>query len=276
MARPLPDGIGSRASWSVHPKGKAIVFVHGFKGSALGTWLEFPRLLQQMKEFAGCDLIFYGYDGARMRATNSAYWLRVFLKEVVENPSKLANQTLWVPRPLNFSYDAVVICAHSLGAVVSRQALLDAHLSKEKWVSKTRLVLFAPAHLGASILPLVYESMGALPINFRLVPTGGIMRLLLVLLVFATKLRWRVLQDLEPRCLALKKLLKDSLKAINDGNANFLIAPAVLHAANDDIVHPIRFAEDLPHEVIPGKSHTQACKPSGTFLQPVEAVKKLL
>src|SRR2546426_774080 len=124
MPRSLPDwGINSQAYWSIKPNRKAIVFVHGFKGSALSTWLEFPRLLQQMHKCAGCDLIFYGYDGARMRATNSAWLLRKFLKQVVENSRELANQTLppFLKRPPNFSYDNVIICAHSLGAVVSRQ-----------------------------------------------------------------------------------------------------------------------------------------------------------
>ncbi|MDX0196885.1 hypothetical protein GOC06_26085 [Sinorhizobium meliloti] len=43
----------------------------------------------------------------------------------------------------------VTVIAHSLGAPVSRRALLDAIRNQASWAGKTRLQLFAPAHMGA-------------------------------------------------------------------------------------------------------------------------------
>jgi triacylglycerol esterase/lipase EstA (alpha/beta hydrolase family) len=186
--RAIPVGEGSQAEWALEPKGKAIVFVHGFKGAAVGTWLEFPTMLRQEPSAAGWDLIFYGYDGVRTRATNSANHLRTFLQQLFTDPLPVMNTTLdnEAQRPTTFSYEKVIIVAHSLGAVVSRQAILDAHLIHAPWVSRTGLILFAPAHLGAQILPLLMQTVTGLGGKFGAAAT------------FFLKFRWRVLRDLEP------------------------------------------------------------------------------
>src|SRR5215217_7502595 len=41
--------------------GTAIVFLHGFGGSATGTWEQFPTLLATLPEAANTDVFFLGY-----------------------------------------------------------------------------------------------------------------------------------------------------------------------------------------------------------------------
>src|SRR6266404_521895 len=136
--RRISAGQNSMAEWAVQPEGNALVFVHGFKGSAVGTWTEFPTLMRDQARCSGWDLIFYGYDGVRTRATNSAGHLREWLEILSTNPLSIINPTLdeEVRRGAGFAYKRIILVAHSLGAIVSRQALLDAHLHRRDWVSR--------------------------------------------------------------------------------------------------------------------------------------------
>jgi pimeloyl-ACP methyl ester carboxylesterase len=139
-------GRSSKAFFATEPVGSAILFVHGFGGKATDTWLEFPRLLPLEAESAGYDLLFYGYDGKKARAAFSAAGLLEFLDALNDTPSRdVINPSLTpgIPkRPKAFRYKRLVICAHSLGAVVSRLALLDAgnQTPRRRWLSRVRLL----------------------------------------------------------------------------------------------------------------------------------------
>lgn len=258
----LHVGPKSKAFWSVQPGGAVLIFVHGFGGGATSTWLEFPFLLQREPAAAPFDLIFYGYDGLQTRATNSARDLERFLDRLVTSPAALANQGLIadLQRPLGFAYQRVVVVAHSLGAVVSRQALLDAYLNQRPWAPRVSLILFAPAHLGSNLLKLAGDFLTGLSL-----PLAGASTALL-------KAKLRVLQDLEPNSAMLEKLLADTQTELGRGNAASLIARLVVHADEDDVVEPIRFAQDPPHELIHGKGHTEMCKPRDGFPDPLALV----
>ena len=58
-----PRGQGSRGRFAAieEPRG-AVIFVHGFKGSAIDTWLDFPFALERESRVEDYDLLFYGYD----------------------------------------------------------------------------------------------------------------------------------------------------------------------------------------------------------------------
>jgi hypothetical protein len=120
-----PWGVGSRTrlSKAAHPMG-ALIFVHGFKGDAWTTWLDFPGGLATAEKASDYDLFFYGYD-SRQSAPTIAIELIDFLRAVAENPADaVTNSSLASGMPLRkaFSYESLVLCAHSLGAVVSRLA----------------------------------------------------------------------------------------------------------------------------------------------------------
>jgi len=250
----IPFGEKSEAHWAIAPTGKALIFVHGFGGSAVTTWVQFPSMLEQERACRGSDLIFYGYDGLRTRARPSADKLIRFLDVLFAKPSELVTQSLrTVHRSPSFSYKRIVIVAHSLGAVVSRLALLDAFGKHRDWTTRTNLVLFAPAHGGASILPLASLAMGFL----RLAPVEALARY-----------RFQVLHDLGEDCLTLRNLADQTRKALAKGGKH-LKAKHVVYAGDDKIVNPVDFCDDPTPEFIHGASHTGVCKPGDDFREPL-------
>src|SRR4051812_46296137 len=121
VGKKLPFGIKSEVQWALHPSGKAFVFVHGFGGGAVTTWVQFPTLLQSERGYSGYDHFFYGYDALRKRARPSADSLVQFLDRLFTDPVGLFSETTTTfVRSPTLQYDAVVVVAHSLGAVVSR------------------------------------------------------------------------------------------------------------------------------------------------------------
>ena len=63
MPRDLGWGRNSRVHWSIAPRGRAIVFVHGFGGAATSTWNQFAALLTGRSE---CAEIGTFWDMARL------------------------------------------------------------------------------------------------------------------------------------------------------------------------------------------------------------------
>jgi pimeloyl-ACP methyl ester carboxylesterase len=250
-------GEQSEALWALKPTGRAILFVHGFGGSATTTWVQFPTLLQKENSCRGYDLVFYGYDGLRTRARPNGDLLARFLDAMFSNPAGLLAQSLPSgSRPKTFRYKQIIIVAHSLGAVVSRIALVDAYGKRRDWASKVKLVFFAPAHGGANILSLASLAMGVL----RMVPVEAFARY-----------QFQVLHDLEENCQTLAQLAAQTRKAI-EGGARNLIAERIIYAGQDKVVNPATFCEDPVPDFIHGASHTGVCKPRNDFSDPLQYV----
>ena len=131
-ARPLkgtqkPDK-DVRVLFAAQPSSKAILFIHGYGGDVITTWSDFHDLLLGCAKCSGQDLFFYGYDGLRADMNASAAIFRTFLDRLFGKTASILadNLPLSASRPSTFRYDELVIAAHSLGAVISRRALLDA------------------------------------------------------------------------------------------------------------------------------------------------------
>jgi pimeloyl-ACP methyl ester carboxylesterase len=253
----IPFGEGSEALWSLTPTGNAILFVHGFGGSATTTWIQFPTLLQQVAACRGYDFLFFGYDGLTIRARPSADLLVRFLDALFDDPVDVVKQSLpSANRTKKFKYKKILVVGHSLGAVVSRLAVVDAHRKKRRWVPKIELMFFAPAHGGASILPLASLMMGAL----RLAPIEALARF-----------KYQVLHDLERKSQTLTQLEAQTSTAIKRGARN-LIARRIVYAGNDKIVDPVDFCDDPAAEFIHRVTHTGVCKPRVDFNDPLHHV----
>jgi pimeloyl-ACP methyl ester carboxylesterase len=258
-------GLKTRAYFSINPNGKLLLFVHGFGGSSTGTWDQFSSLLPEEAACAGCDLIFYGYDGLHVRSDISATNLGNFLDRLLTDPCAIVNPLLdpLQQRPASFSYNSVVIVAHSLGAVVSRRAVLNALRNGKQWTDKIKLALFAPAHMGANTAKLAAQAITALPwVGNFLAPW--------------IQYKFSVLQDLETASLTLKQLLDDTEKALKQAKATYLIATSVVFGEHERIVNPNRFCEDPDLKVFKSKDHMQVCKPSKDFIEPIQEVIGLL
>lgn len=140
--RPTGPGARSTAFWAYEPTGDVVVFVHGFNGHPLRSWMEFPIHLPSLRP--GADLIFYGYDGRYASVVASALILEQFLSSLMSSPAALVNPTVQkhLHRSDSFRYRRLFLIAHSLGAVVTRRALLEAARPiPPGWLSSTTLLL---------------------------------------------------------------------------------------------------------------------------------------
>jgi pimeloyl-ACP methyl ester carboxylesterase len=257
-------GENVEALFSAQPNRKAVLFIHGFSGNALRTWSEFPELLPECSKCTGSDLYFYGYDALRDELIASAAIFRVFLDRLFGKTKEIlaANLPPSAQRADDFEYDQLVIAAHSLGAVVARRALLDATIKQSGWVARTKLVLFAPAHMGARVADLALEAAS----SFSFVKLfGHIIR-------FASPF----IDELKPNSPELKSLLADTTAALEGGKNAHLVAQKVIIATRESIVSNIPFAKDPPPDAIAGTSHTTVCKPRKNFLQPFTYLEECL
>lgn len=173
-------------------------------------------------------------------------------------------------RPTDFQYGQVLICAHSLGAVIARRALLDIALQDPPWrdrLSAVRLQFFAPAHKGALIIKLAEEGLAAISVPLAFAKING------KLAAVGLKSRYQVLQDLEPGSQTLTDLEAETRRLLDqDPQAHAYLRAHVVHARRDHVVAQGQFARDHRPDFIDGKGHIEVCKPELGFLQPLETV----
>jgi pimeloyl-ACP methyl ester carboxylesterase len=261
----------AKAVWAAPPSGEVVIFVHGFGGNAISTWRQFIEFWPMGR--AGCDLVFYGYDSLYPQVGYSAAELREFLEQFLAAPANWINPTvahintsLWnCTRSDDFQYKRIIIVAYSLGAVIARRALLDAGEKELKWISRTRLVLFAPAHKGAKISKLFFGALTGVPFSAPLVSL--------------VKLGFRSLEGLDEKSAELEKLEEDTLSAIvKRGNRDLepLKAAAVVFPKGDLTVIQVRFAKDSPEITFPNCGHVDCCKPRPDFWRPIEMIDGVL
>lgn len=250
-------GINTRVWWSHQPSSEAVVFVHGFGGQALKTWSRFPSLLCSEPACAGFDLFFFGYDGLHTEAVSSAGQLMRFLSGLFNSPEDMyrdsgAPLAARVRHP--GSYDRVVIVAHSLGAVVSRRAVLDAFndAAATAWAKRVHLVLFAPAHLGAKLMSLVRQT-----------PIGSVLAILSLTQLLG---RYVVLDDLKEGSVTLENLKDDLKRTFDTGTSANLRSRLVTWAENDRVVRNGTLFPDPAPTLVPGHDHLSICKPNDSDL----------
>lgn len=258
---------GFRAYWSTKPAGTAIVFVHGFNGEAVGTWSQFERYLPQSPRCIGSDLIFFQYDSLYRQCATSAAALHTLITQLCADRQGLIHQTLGFQgigaQPL--AYQKIVLVAHSTGAVVARKALLRMYRNNEAHAQQVSLVLFAPAHLGAHASQL----MGLLSV----IPYAGwVPSLLRYRYPPVTELCTGPLGELSQ---SLKDLRDETANALQNG-ATYLRARKVVFGEYDNIVVVGNYCQDAVFDRAVEKSHTDVCKPTSTYRDPIEVVLRLI
>jgi pimeloyl-ACP methyl ester carboxylesterase len=147
---PVPGYQASKARWALQPRGQAVLFVHGFNGTSVGTWKGFDEILPLEPRARGLDLLFYGYDSWLTDIRSSGRKLFRLMQTLHTDNGSLAPPALGTARASFNGYKSILVCAHSLGGVVTRRALLHACKRDEPWAENTASILFAPAHLSIS------------------------------------------------------------------------------------------------------------------------------
>ncbi len=250
---------------AIVPAKTMVVFVHGFSGSALATWREFSSLASLDGDFAEADLLFFGYRSLRHQTNTSAANLFGLCEKLLANPAKYLNGPRYktLERPSDHAYEHILFVAHSLGAIVTRRALLTAATKGVPWVAKTTLLLFAPAHLGATDVSRIPE---VLPKALR---------------ALVTLSRWKIqtLREVEQGSTTIENLkehTKDALASAASGAISHLKAFRVLFGPNDDIVDQNQFCADPPLTPVEDTNHTSVCKPRNGDLRPLGYVKEAM
>jgi pimeloyl-ACP methyl ester carboxylesterase len=257
----------------------AIVFVHGWGGSAAGTWAEFPSAVRAMPEAATADAFFLNYPSRVVSVASAGRDCQAFLEDLLRAPAtQLVNPSLpreEAARPPDWRYARVVLVGHSMGAVVIRRALLNLDRADPlkrltpSEAASIRLLFFAPAHLGApSLAKFVASGLG-----LDMLPGASLVGQLVTLY-------FRSLQDLKENSTALAQLLKDNeaarvRRAANNATDTDLHA-RVVHARGDKVVVQDRFDEDWDERSIAGRNHRSACKPDGSYRRPVDELRSVL
>ncbi|MBI3134031.1 MAG: alpha/beta hydrolase [Bacteroidetes bacterium] len=252
-------GINTQGYFSFEAPDNLIVFVHGFGGNALGTWNNFPAILLFDDQFKKADIIYYGYDTFKGQAGDHAAELYHFLNAVM---SPVGNGILPLLQNLpERDYKRIILVAHSLGAVLVRQAQLLAYIDNKTWVHKTEIALYAPAHHGAEVISLAMQALPGL---------SGLLG------IFA-KFRFPILNDLDAKDDGILKAIKEQTETLqNSGKGDFTKAKLVVYSKGDKVVKSYQYLLDKPAEVIPNTSHMSVCKPKDAYIKPVELLKKIL
>jgi len=249
------DEIRSHIICSRRPAKQCIVFVHGFNGEAIQTWDGFNADALKDPALAETDLIFFGYDGLNSNALAASSFLFDLLDSVMSDGALIGRQS-----PPATAYASCVLAGHSLGALVTRWALIRAYEQKLPWLDKIRYILFAPAHSGGIIVDSVTELLGSNPISKFL---GNL-----------AKAKIPLLQELRQGSPMLK-CLEDKTKAALTAGCTSLRPRRVLIAEFELIVSNIPFPGDPYPTAIRKAEHTTVCKLS-QFPQILAYVKELL
>ncbi|CAN5885225.1 hypothetical protein BH11BAC7_BH11BAC7_07190 [soil metagenome] len=255
----IKHGVNTQGFFSFEQPENLIVFVHGFGGNAISTWNNFSSSLIFDDHFKKSDIIFYGYNTFKGSANDHATQLYHFLNLAV-NP--LLNDVLPMQQKLpDRNYQRIVFVAHSLGAVLVRQAQLLAEIAQKDWVNKSSLALFAPAHNGVEVIALAMQTLPGLS----------------SLLGIFARLKYPILNDLDVEKGGILKDIRDKTKELQDkGKADFAKARLVVHAMGDKIIIGNQYLLDNPAEIIENSTHTAVCKPNDKYLTPFELIKKII
>ena len=254
----IPHGENSIAYASFTPPEKLVVFVHGFGGSATGTWGDFPSLVTNHDAFELADVIYYGYDSLKTQAMNMRLGLFKLLDEAVVPGSMPYPKRDLTP---GVTYQKIYIVAHSLGAVVARLALIYAHDRGSPWLDKCTMALYAPAHKGSPIPENFKECFSGFSVFFR---AFGITN-------------YPIIKDITKGSNLLTNLQTKTESLLQSSQGGFTKAALVRWAEREIVVINDRFCDDSLEEQIEGTTHTSVCKPQdNAFLTPFDELLRIL
>jgi triacylglycerol esterase/lipase EstA (alpha/beta hydrolase family) len=251
-------GKNSQAFFAYDQPKACVIFVHGFNGTAIGTWNDFPDFLTTDSSFKEIDFVFYGYGSLDASASFNAVAFKEFLIGMTAPKNNgILPQSQELPER---NYEKMYLVAHSLGALIVRRAILSLCNNNNPWIDKISLVLFAPAHTGARIQKLAKEVL------------SGLTSLLPSFMGY----QYPVYQDLEPNSLFINKLIEDTNALLQQNKGKCNIAKKIVWGEKDRVVTQINFCSDPDAELVYHKGHINICKPDNVYIKPIEILKDAL
>lgn len=116
---------------------RAVVFIHGFNGSASKTWTDFLSLVDDDVPNTGwwkpSDLFFFDYQWASVdhQLVNNTIEVFKFARAVFPQPEKVLGPDNGF-RPESFRYKELVLVGHSEGGLLIRRAIIEAAQDDEE------------------------------------------------------------------------------------------------------------------------------------------------
>jgi hypothetical protein len=256
-----------------------VLFVHGWNGDAAsdGTWDGFQDQIAHRGTFSEVDALFWDYKSLDQTLAYSAAQFSSFLETLITDPGpQIIDPSLRAlevdGRGKDFRYNKLILCGHSLGAVVARRAMLDIERDGENFLRslEIRAIYFAPAHHGSPLPEL----------GRHLQSVGGMIGWTLGTAVKVAEKLLRSHEDLKERSPYLLKLEQETVAEVAKlkaaGNAFTHLTAKTLHAQNDKVVIQDNYIVDRRFETVDGEDHRSICKPRDGYLKPIQEIQKFL
>ena len=261
----LTDPSGWVAVLTNYAPRRLVVFVHGFRGNVLGSWMDFPDSYRMGDWWRESDLLFVGYDSLRETIAGVAGRLRTQLPRFYPQPPKSLVEAAGIPLRDDVGYyESMIMVGHSLGGVVVRRAVVDA---AQEWIDRcandprtpkpailgAQIRLFSPASAGfqaAGLLGVLKASPGWWGLNMYLRNSSAY-------------------SDLQPGSLVLAAIRSRTEQLVElDATKFSALRARILWANPEDVVISERYDTDYVEAIADNVSHKSVCKPRDQYLTP--------
>jgi pimeloyl-ACP methyl ester carboxylesterase len=257
---------------------RAVVFIHGFNGSARGTWTDFLSLVDDAGsaslwwELADLYFFHYQWDSVFQQLTNNTLKIYKFIESVYPKPEIIGRAHAY--RKESFQYDELMLVGHSEGGLVLRKVILQA-AEKDKaiktfmWNSRyievpqpavsgmlrAKMRLFAPA-LGGDMQSGFLGFLVSLPVISNFLSSSAAKKGMNPASQQVTAARDQTKEYTQ-------RLLFDCFRA------------HVMWAEKDAIISSEKYADDSQCLNPPqGTNHISVCKPTLLFPLPLDFVEE--
>lgn len=252
---------------STKPAERLIVFIHGWRGDAAGTWGEFAKPPAD-EWWAVSDLLFVDYDSTSESVVATADRIRARIKDFypVPNGEMLVRRGVAVRENWEQPYRELIIVGHSLGGLVARRAVVDAI---DEWKGKGFDAVLRPPILDAHLRLFSPASAGFLPRGF----VGACQAAPLWWVVEMFLRRGGAYLDLQPGSATITST-KEWTEAYEVGHEHAsALAASLLWANPEKVVATERYATDAQTRTADGTDHGSVCKPNAGYSLPYHFVK---
>ena len=257
---------------------RAVVFIHGFNGSAKGTWTDFMSLVDDPQAstnwWEAADLFFFDYqsDSVFRQLTNNTLKIYKFIEEIFPKPEIIGRAYAY--RSESFEYDELFLVGHSEGGLLLRRVIVEAAQrdttigtfmrdSRYAEISqpaaagmlKAKMRLFAPA-LGGDMQSGLVGVLASLPVVSNALSASAAKKGMDQGAPSVTEARKRTDRYAE-------YLWFDCFRA------------HIIWAEKDSIINSEKYTEDRQcHNFPTGTTHTGICKPTLIYPLPLNFVEE--
>lgn len=232
---------------------RLVVFVHGFNGRTVKTWLDFPTAGNRRDWWRNADLLFVGYRSLRENISGVASRLRRELPRFYPIPFAEAMEIGGVRARDNVApYSELILLGHSLGGLVLRRAMVDGltrwreqgHPEPQPAWLTGQMRLFSPANAG-------FQSAGLLGAIQASGIWGGIEMFLCSSSAY---------KDLQPgSAMQVETRRRTEMLAADRGGS--VLRARIVWANPDEVVITERYDSDFVDDSYDDRTHSTVCKP---------------